>query len=76
MKNTLTAPDDGVMLLDACQAAAMCGLSRSAWYKLAATGKAPRPVKLGRSTRWSRAELERWIAAGCPTRDKWSTATK
>ncbi|MCD8141155.1 MAG: helix-turn-helix domain-containing protein [Planctomycetaceae bacterium] len=59
------------LLMDANGAAALCGVSRSTWFKLAATGKLPRPIKLGRVTRWNREELQAWIAAGCPAREKW-----
>lgn len=40
------------------------------WLKAEAEGKAPAPLKLtpGRcgALRYRRADLERWIAAGCP----------
>lgn len=76
MENKLTAPQDGAKLISCILAAAECGVSRSAWYKLVASGKAPRPVKLGRSTRWRRAELEAWIRAGCPPWNTWRTMNK
>lgn len=60
------------LLLDARDAATMCRLSKSTWHKLVASGKAPKPIKLGRSSRWNRGELEDWIAAGCPARYKWT----
>ena len=59
------------MLIDAKEAAALCGLSRSTWFKLCASGKIPKPLKLGRLTLWRRDELARWVAAGCPARAKW-----
>lgn len=59
------------ILLDVKDASALCNVSRSAWYKLSSSGKVPRPVKIGRLTRWRRDELERWIAADCPPRSKW-----
>lgn len=59
------------LLIAAGEAAALCDMSRSAWYKLVASGKAPRSVKLGALARWRRNELESWIAAGCPPREKW-----
>lgn len=36
-------------------------------YRLADMGRMPRPVKLGALVRWSRAAIETWIAAGCPS---------
>jgi predicted DNA-binding transcriptional regulator AlpA len=34
--------------------------------RLVDAGRAPQPVRLGRSCRWPRAAVETWIAAGCP----------
>jgi predicted DNA-binding transcriptional regulator AlpA len=31
----------------------------------------PMPFKLGRSTRWYTAEVEKWLAAGAPDRETW-----
>jgi len=36
-------------------------------YRLADAGPMPRPIRLRTLVRWSRAELEAWIAAGCPS---------
>ena len=38
---------------------------------LNASGRLPKPIRLGRSVRWPREELVRWIAAGAPSRDAW-----
>ncbi len=64
------------LLVSSNAAALMCGISRSAWYKLVSSGKAPRPVKLGRLARWRRDEVEAWVAAGCPFRQKWDAMWK
>ncbi len=69
----MTTSQTGSILVDAKEAARMCDMSRSTWYKLVSSGKAPRPVKLGALARWQRNELEGWITAGCPSRDKWDT---
>lgn len=61
---------DKTALITASTVAAECGISRSAFYKLVACGRAPKPVKLGRSARWSRQVILDWIAAGCPARDR------
>jgi excisionase family DNA binding protein len=34
--------------------------------RLVDAGKCPQPVRLGRSCRWPRPVVERWIADGCP----------
>ena len=35
-------------------------------YRLADSGRMPRPVKLGALVRWPKVVLEGWIAEGCP----------
>ncbi|MCD8139199.1 MAG: helix-turn-helix domain-containing protein [Planctomycetaceae bacterium] len=72
----MTTTQTESMLIDAKEAAALCGLSRSAWYKQVASGKIPRPLKIGNIARWRRDELEEWIASGCPPRQKWDLLRK
>jgi predicted DNA-binding transcriptional regulator AlpA len=36
-----------------------------------AAGRLPAPVYVGGSRRWRRAEVEAWVAAGCPERVRW-----
>jgi len=59
------------LLLDAKEAARLCGVSRSLWFRLHSSGRCPLPVRLGRRTLWRRAELVRWVESGCPERLKW-----
>ena len=68
--NTQTTPPDAGILVDVAEVAKICGLSRSAFYKLVSSGRAPKPIKLGRASRWRRQEIIDWIAAGCPHRDR------
>ena len=35
-------------------------------YRLADSGRMPRPVRLGALVRWRRATINDWIDAGCP----------
>ena len=63
--------NDSTALLDVTQVATMAGLHRATVFKLVSAGKFPKPVKLGRATRWSKAELIAWIAAKCPPVGKW-----
>ena len=66
------------LLVDARQAAALCGVSERTWWALSSAGKTPLPVRLGRRTLWRAAGpggLEAWVAAGCPPRERWE-ATK
>ena len=47
-------------------AALLGGCSQRHVYRLADSGRMPRPVKLGALVRWRRNELVEWVAAGCP----------
>lgn len=58
--------NNDIALLNIGMSANLCSLSRSAFYKFVKAGRAPKPVKIGRSTRWRRQELLEWIANGCP----------
>ena len=53
-------------LLDARTVAAMLSCSRRAIYTFSDGGRMPRPIKLGRLTRWRRVDIEKWIADRCP----------
>ena len=57
-------------------AAALVGVSRATWYGFHSSGRCPMPVKLGRRTLWNVAELEAWVAAGCPARVRWDVMRK
>ena len=57
-----------VELLDVRDVAALLGrCSIRHVHRLADAGKMPQPIKLGSLVRWRRAELDAWIAAGCPS---------
>lgn len=37
------------------------GMTDKWFYKLISEGKFPKPIKLGRSSRWKRSEVENWM---------------
>ncbi len=37
------------------------GLTDKWFYKLISEGKFPKPIKLGRSSRWRESEVKRWL---------------
>jgi len=42
---------------------ALVGMSRSAWYRLIAEGKAPQPLRFGRRcSRWLAADIQAFLA--------------
>ena len=59
------------LLVDAREAARLCGVSRSTFWALHSAGKVPLPVHLGRRTLWRVSELAAWTEAGAPPRDRW-----
>ena len=40
-------------------------VSRRQIWKLLAMGKLPAPIRLGRSVRWRRTDIDKWIENGC-----------
>jgi len=44
----------------------MLGVSSRHVRRLVDAGKCPQPVRLGRSCRWPRPVVERWISDNCP----------
>jgi len=71
-----TEPDHNgahnALLLDAPGAAGLLGFTRQYFYQLQSSGRlGPEPFYFGKRTRWSRFELESWVRAGCPNREKW-----
>jgi excisionase family DNA binding protein len=53
-------------LLDVRQVAMLLHCSPRHVYRLADAGRMPRPRRLASLVRWSRAEVEQWVDAGCP----------
>lgn len=61
------------LLVPAERVAWMLSISKSSLWKLHAVEKIPAPVRLGGRTLWSLVEIEGWVAAGCPSRERWET---
>ena len=55
-----------VGLLCADDVAGMLRCSPRTVRRLAGSGRMPRPLKVGRLVRWRRADMDEWIARGCP----------
>lgn len=62
-----TAPREAAALLDVRAVAALLGCSPRHVYRLADSGRMPRPVKLGHLNRWPRGDLMLWISQKCPS---------
>ena len=63
------------LTVNARQAAKMLNVSVRQVWRLCNTGKLPKPIRLGHCVRWRKAELEAFVAAGCPTREQWEIRT-
>jgi len=61
------------VLLGLREVAALCGMSEASLKRMRRCGRfGPAPVAFSkRLVRYSRAEIEGWVAAGCPARKLW-----
>ena len=63
---TQTTPDTSLLndqLVDMKFLTQFTGLTDKWFYKLIQDGEFPKPIKLGRSSRWLRSEVEAWMQA-------------
>jgi predicted DNA-binding transcriptional regulator AlpA len=51
--------------------AAALGMSPRTLSRKESAGLIPKPINLGGTKMWVRAEITEWIRAGCPPRSKW-----
>jgi excisionase family DNA binding protein len=62
-----TPPPVEAALLDVRAVAVLLDCSSRHVYRLADAGRMPAPVRVGALVRWRRADLDSWLAAGCPS---------
>lgn len=62
------------LALPAADTANLLGISLRHLRALDASGRLPRPIRLGRAVRWNLAELRAWLDAGCPPRAEWEAS--
>jgi len=61
--------ENNPLLLDYKAVCQLLSIRPTHFFDLRASGKFPvKSVRLGRSVRYPRAEIERWVEAGCPVR--------
>ena len=53
------------LLLTVADMARLLGISTRSVWRLTRAGRCPKPVRLGRATRWRRREVEAWVSEGC-----------
>ena len=79
MARPLTEPHDELpaaeaessLLVDIRQLAGLLRRSAASLERDQVDGRLPAQVYVGGSKRWRRAEIEAWVAAGCPARAEW-----
>jgi len=59
------------LAISAHEFAGLFGISLRQVWRLNSAGKLPRPIRLGGSVRWNRAEIQNWFETGCPDRKAW-----
>jgi excisionase family DNA binding protein len=73
MPNSPTLPRPSIagtpQLITVDELSKLLGMSKRTVWRLLSVGQVPRPVRIGRSTRWRLDEVRRWIDLGCPGQD-------
>jgi predicted DNA-binding transcriptional regulator AlpA len=59
------------LAIDAADVGKLLSVSERHVWGMNSRGRLPRPIRLGRAVRWRVAELQAWLAAGCPERSRW-----
>jgi predicted DNA-binding transcriptional regulator AlpA len=59
------------LAISARELAEMLDVSLRQIWRLNASGKLPKPVRIGGSVRWNRQEIVDWFEAGCPDCRTW-----
>lgn len=54
------------------EVARVMGVSKSMIHKRNRMGLLPMPIRIGRVLRWDANEIQAWIDAGLPSREKWT----
>lgn len=68
-------PDEH-LLLDTKQVAELLGIGERTLWAWSRSGIAPRPIKIGRTVRFSADEIREWVAKGCPHERQWEHLKK
>ena len=48
-------------LMNVKELSTLLGVSVRTTWRLRSAGKLPSPIRIGRSVRWDRADIERWV---------------
>jgi predicted DNA-binding transcriptional regulator AlpA len=72
MTRTTTTVESAVINGYAALSKKLGGRSMKALYTDHATGRIPEGFLLGNARMWIAEEVDSWLAAGCPHRDRWA----
>lgn len=61
MKKEISIPPEDRILVPAREAAALCSMGKSTFWREVKLGTVPAPVKFGGLTRWRVADLRRFV---------------
>ena len=70
MKTTVTDPAPNTALLQCAPLQVYLGIGRSRIYGLINSGSFPKPIKIGKSSRWVKSEVDAWLNNQIMARDK------
>lgn len=62
----IVSPEASTLMLSAQMLAKRLAISVRTLWRLRSAGKIPPPIRLGGAVRWRTADIEAWVAAGCP----------
>jgi len=65
--NVVSAAGQSTGTYDVEAIAKLLGCSTRHVRRMADMGAIPRPLHIGRLVRWRKADIDGWIAAGCPS---------
>lgn len=63
---TQPSPSSDAPLIAVKELAVMLQIAERTVWRLNSAKKLPKPIRLGRSVRWRRSDIEAWLQAGCP----------
>jgi predicted DNA-binding transcriptional regulator AlpA len=66
MNDTIHDPKLAPLLIREKDLPALLGLSRATIRRAMAAGRFPQCLRIGRCVAWRRADVDRWLANGCP----------
>lgn len=78
--NVKTPPvtaNDSTLMVEVKEFARLIDVSTATLWRMRSAGKLPPDVRLSRGCiRWRRADVERWVALGCPAKQQFLELSK